>query len=841
MSNLVTPAAPVQISNQEFLEGVFGRRWRDAHVTSFHGDPADGWWSGRRAGKARDLEDGTQNQYVAVSTFWDDPKTLRSRRVDALFHGMYALVVDDVGPKVKQEQVEKLPPPSWKLTTSPGNQQWGWILDMPELDWGRAKSMADGLVKNGLVEDKKDPGMVGVGRYVRMPRGTNWKPACGPSGFVEEFTEWHPDRRALPEELMVPFGVVLPEPGTVVPSQRGTSNATLDSGLLVRDPVFAAQADLGWIGEPRASGWGYECDCPCADEHTDGRDSGCAYRPGPGGAWACHHGHCRTAVLDAEGHVGVRPWYQFYEALDRALVDAGLAPMRRREFDPVDPEAPEVLEHAERALEVAARGPRRSAVARTILGDYVFSKPDNMFYSLGQRILVPRPAMNSVFAAGLGPDLVYRDKAGKEKHLPVDKWFFLQDGHQVVDGFTYWPGREAVFEHDGGMLANRWRPVEGLVDPGRRIATREVKPWLDLVKHVLGSEGPRALVWFLDWCAGVVAQPELKPGWMVVVQGEQGIGKDMIFRPIAAGVGEGNALEIDADTLGSGFTGYAEKRLVVVKELRQTTRGAATGHDQYNRLKWLVDPTARVLGVNPKYGRPFEARNVVAVAVTTNELDAVALDPADRRALVFVSSAGKWPAERYRRVLGWLDGLAGWEVVVWWLRQRWARMTQNRRAAVGGNAPRTAGRETMLRAAGGPVFAWVRKWIEADPTPDWPSVLSAGQVVGNVTRGLANPGSGLPRHLRAPSEDQAGKWLSQLGAARLANGQPVRSKKRGRVRLWAIRDADKFGTLGPAALAHLVDEDKINEFPGSQVVNYDFGGERKDLEGGSETEGEAGA
>jgi hypothetical protein len=119
--------------------------------------------------------------------------------------------------------------------------------------------------------------------------------------------------------------------------------------------------------------------------------------------------------------------------------------------------------------------------------------------------------------------------------------------------------------------------------------------------------------------------------------------------------------------------------------------------------------------------------------------------------------------------------------------------------------------------------------------------MTAAQVVANVTRGLANAASGLPKHLRAPTADQAGRWLAQLGAARLAGGQPVRTKKLGRVRLWAIRQAHLFVTLGSGALAALVNEDKINDFVGPQVVNGEFGGERKPDEDPSETTSETGS
>jgi hypothetical protein len=808
MSKVSAPGGPVQISNREFLEVVFGKaRAGEAHTVSVPGDPGKTTaWTGMRARKNKQIENPGLNQYFAVSQCWDTPDG-SARRLEALFRCLVCVVADDVGsPKVDKAGLAKMPKPTWVLETSPGNFQFGWKLDMPEPDFGRAKALLELLKKHKIT----DQGTVDVVRLMRLPRGINGKVGYGspsPDVVLHELDrEWC----VTPDEIAVALGETLPGPGTAaVPSMwQGTP---VDAAVAAEDVVLAAMDELGAVGHLRSSGWGYDCACPCADEHTDGRDSGCGYRPGPRGHWVCHHTHCKG-----------RHWEDYYAGLERALAAAGLPPMRAREFAVVADDDPEVA----RWVRELGAVPIKLSARDAFLSDIVFSKPDNMFYSLSRRVAIPRPSINSVYAGDLGRDLAYDDGKGGHKYMQVDKWFFQQPEHRVIDGLTYWPGQPGVFEHEGSILANRYRPVS-VVDPGRRVATREIGPWLDLVKHVLGAEGPRAVVWFLDWCAGVVAQPDLKPGWMVVLQGTQGIGKDMVLKPILAGVGPGNSTSIDADTLGSGFTGYAERRLLVVKELRQTSRGASTGHDQYNRLKWLVDATAETLSVNPKYGRPFEARNVVAVAVTTNELDAVALDPADRRALVYVSKADKWDAGRYLDLLHWLDHQDGTRLVTWWLRQWWARIGQNRRKAVGGNAPRTRGREAMIAAAGGPVFAWVRAQIEQDATPDWPDVMTAAAVVANVTRALANPASGLPRHYKAPSQDQAGRWLAQLGGVRLAGGKPVRTKKLGQVRLWGIRDTLRFDTLGQAALAKLIDEDRINEFEGPQVVEGQFGGERK--------------
>jgi hypothetical protein len=802
LPNVVSGVASVQPAgpNGRFLEAIFGAGWLDCHVTGFPGDPSKGgWWGGRRARDQKRLEDTGWNQYVSVAQFGDDPRG-RTSRSDGLFRGMFALCVDDVGTVVDPALLmAKMPgPPTARVQTSPGNWQWWYRFDRVETDLGRARAIAKVMLDNGLTTDGKDPGMTGAGRYGRMPSGANGKPKYG--GWSVVLDELDGSRVYSPDDLVRGWGGTLPPPGSVVP----TLAPMLDPAVADMDPVLAAMDRAGMVRAPTPNQWGYEVVCPCIDEHTGGADNGCAYRPGPAGGWHCFHGHCQTFSfgMDAAGKAvtGKRPYWSFWRGLQEALVASGEPPMWEREFGSVVD------------LDLGVVGPRER-----FLSEYVFLTPEDGFWSLRARQVVSRRALNSVHGDELAPVLEYEDAKGRVRRRSVDEWYFGLPERRVVDGTSYWPGQEEVFAQGGLVLANRYRPVE-LADPGRRIATREVKPWLDLVKHVLGCEGGRAVCRFLDWAGAVTSEPDLKPGWMIVVQGEQGIGKDMLMFPIAEAVGEENRAAIKGDMLTSGFTGYAERRLVLVSELRQTTRGAASGHDQYNTLKWLVDTSAATLPINPKYGRPYVARNTAAVYVSTNEMDAVALEPGDRRALVFVSDAVKWAPDRYRGLRLWLDELGGWELVACWLRQRWARIGANRRASVVGNAPQTAGRQKMLAAGGGPVFAWVREGVEGDECPEWPSIITAQVVVENVTRALS--GGRLPRHLRAPSVDTVGRWLAQLGAVRLNGGQPVRTKAWGRARLWAIRNQAALGPLGHGALARLADEQSGGDFNGSQVVNF---------------------
>lgn len=150
----------------------------------------EAWWSGNKWGRfsraARD-ELKRSNAYVAISIFDDDPETGRAHRRGSLFRACHAVVLDDVGTRASPQDV-RLPLPSWKLETSPGNFQWGYILDPTERDAHRVEAMLKNLKARGWT----DPGMMSVARYMRLPEGMNKKAKYGPDGFRCAMREWRP-------------------------------------------------------------------------------------------------------------------------------------------------------------------------------------------------------------------------------------------------------------------------------------------------------------------------------------------------------------------------------------------------------------------------------------------------------------------------------------------------------------------------------------------------------------------------------------------------------------------------------------------------------------------------
>ena len=242
------------------------------------------WRPGREVALGR-----AANAYVTVATFGRAPDNSFRRRAETFSAGL-AMMVDDVGTKVALDVVSCVPP-SARIETSPGNEQWWYFLEEPERDSAKFDAMIRAFIAGRLLG--ADPGMSGITRVGRLPAHTNGKPKH--KGWICALRELHPDRRHAVEGLLEGFGLQLM-------GRREPRRRLLTEEALERNKGF--EAVHRWLGargmfkrpHPDASGW-TEMSCPWREEHTGAADTGAALREPAEeneyyGAFRCHHGHC---------------------------------------------------------------------------------------------------------------------------------------------------------------------------------------------------------------------------------------------------------------------------------------------------------------------------------------------------------------------------------------------------------------------------------------------------------------------------------------------------------------------------------------------------------------------
>lgn len=289
------------ITNRDFLRAIFAGEWPRAHVAAFDGDP--GTMAGdeqRRAwagGAARDRLAGCspeRNTYYCVGTFSPGADG-RQRRRKGNFDALHVLVFDDVGhgPSAKVDPAKITARgilPSYRLETSPENEQWGFILAQPETNRARAEGLIKGLIASGLVQDNKDPGQSGVTRYVRLPVGTNRKAKYGPGGFPHRLVDYHPERRVSVEDMARAWSIDL----SSVQDSAGQGARVLGHGEAHarnrRAYVFRLLDLLGLVRDEVSEPGKFDIRCPFCDLHGGGDETGTAWLPREGVIY-CHHGH----------------------------------------------------------------------------------------------------------------------------------------------------------------------------------------------------------------------------------------------------------------------------------------------------------------------------------------------------------------------------------------------------------------------------------------------------------------------------------------------------------------------------------------------------------------------
>jgi RecA-family ATPase len=299
------------ITNEQFLRTVYGADYARAWVTGFKTDPGKASrpeWSGapyRGRGEHKIKNPWTKNTFTTISVFneTEDGKTYRRK---ALCDKTYLIMIDDVGTKVDAQDLISFYglEPSYRLETSPGNEQWGLVLETGDARRWAVEQLQNGMVAQGLAVDGKDPGIKGVTRYCRLPEGINNKQKYVDQlgePFRHRLIDWHPERKFTLEQIANLFGIALLEPAAVLERQA----PDIEIGY---DHVLDALAAEGLIKESVSGKPGaYDITCPWVHEHTDANDSGSVYfglgyvnelgESYPGGGFKCHHGHCDTRKL----------------------------------------------------------------------------------------------------------------------------------------------------------------------------------------------------------------------------------------------------------------------------------------------------------------------------------------------------------------------------------------------------------------------------------------------------------------------------------------------------------------------------------------------------------------
>jgi hypothetical protein len=668
-----------QLSNIEFLTALFGDEAPWTHVTDFTYDPDHIPENRHLAAWCGDYFDRHQfkqnsNQYFTISHFFCDDEG-KARRRKSLYRFTAVIVLDDVREKLPVDQVQKLPEPTWILETSPGSEQWGYLLAERCEDRQRVENLIDGLVANGLAPDGKDPGMKGVTRYVRLPEGYNTKAKKMVNGkpFKVRTVAWNPFNRVTLEDLAAPFNVNL---DAVRREARTGGATTIDDHPLINVP------DLIHIKEVRSNG-GFDITCPWVDEHTRHIDNGTAIFTNTDGSigFKCHHGSCQHRTgrdlldfLDNESP-GFKQtfdrWkisYAFRAPANHStgsspppLAQAGVANVRRPPT--AQPAAPaqsthDVFQEQLNKLKLSPPFSTQSRELASTLLKVTDNEPaierqhwqdavrEHMQWSKNEFKNILRDLRESWYSkrsdgVDFFNDVIFVAEQNqfydRQKHIfyspeayqntyahlaPEARKDALQGGMVMkVDKLDYAPLQPSVFQSGGIWYGNTWS--EGTEVAG---APGDIRPYL---KHF------ETLKWLphrdhvLQWMAYTLRYPDKKINHMIILGSGEGAGKDWLLTPLVRALGN-NSLTINGEELLSDFNEYClgTKHLHINEvELGDHNNARMVA----NRIKPLAAAPPFKLRVNSKGVKRVNVTNLLSVSMTTNSRVPVSITSASRR------------------------------------------------------------------------------------------------------------------------------------------------------------------------------------------------------------------
>lgn len=639
--------------NQRFLKAIFGDDYLTCHVTN------KGDWTGDYY-QNYDLEAGT-DQYFTISRFTSGTLTSGEegavRRIEN-FIANYCIVVDDVMEKIYD--TSKLPEPSWVLQTSAGSQQWGYIWDSPVTSVDMVDNLLRGLVES-LTEDGKDTGMLGVTRFVRLPGGSNTKPARLVDGepFKCKLIKSGFGKHDI-NELAKCFGIDLYE--TI---ERKASGNLVDND----HPV------LQHVNINRKKGVGkYDITCPWIEEHTNNPNSGTAIFTNAdlSGGFKCNHGHCDGRTFDdVVNHLGIAKKVEVWKLIQdeppptelmTQISELGTAEMRSNPLDQV--------RAAKKLLEKVMLLPKfeHHAHNEQMRLSMAMSKKD--FLNWSSDIHQENAKKNNMFYEDVcyitETDTFYDHKKSihmtgtsyQRSKVRDDEDVFkksLKGGIRQADKANYLPGEDLYFEKNGIRYINTWsdrtesKGIEG-----------DISPWWNHFDF-LGWQHHREHV--VNWMAFTLQYPEIKINHALLLGGAQGIGKDLLLKPMRAALGN-NYGHTNGGMLLSDFNEYAYGcKQLHINEIhfnRKEDRSKV-----YEKIKPLTAREPNELKINIKGMKIINVDNLVNCTINVNnKLPFDFNGEADRRLYAMWSDAHN---NKHDELFHWLEG-GGVEHVVYFLR-----------------------------------------------------------------------------------------------------------------------------------------------------------------------------
>ena len=570
----------------------------------------------------------------------------------------YCVVLDDIGTKSEHPLVTS----SWVIESSPGNEQWGYIIDPTTefekvtgfLRWCAEKGYTDAGAANSHSRLFRVPGSVHASKV-----GEDGKP------FRSLLRHWEPEVWSI-DELIKAFGAKEADfpkvarrrdPQALVQTlANGRKDESLAYAAAAEDELLLWLNDNGYLMEDDNGHEWLNIRCPWAAHHSGG-DGSAGYSPlGRGGnaffrsgrAFHCLHEHSRAP----EDQKGPRTWDHF---IDWAVSQG--APVVAQQ-DPIG----------------------------LLCNRYVYIEQEEKYldlWNLRSKDNLVSPAAFRVRHPG-NVSVPWRDKP-----IGLASAFAEDERVRKAASFRYDPRTDDVYISDGGQVY-----VNTFHRPTSKSDASGPALFLEHTHYLIPDDTEREE--FLDWLAFKFQHPSKRGyGVLMVTNGAQGLGRSLLGKMIAA-AWPGATANVPLPTLlgknsaTNTYNDWGVGKLFVVVEETADTPDQRDHWKGYEHFKTLIDSSPVPMRINPKYGRTREEHLWFNLLMFSNHTDALVIPETDRRLMVIRNPDEAKPLDYFTPLYEALDGDEPAKIYAW-LMARQVHPDFNPKLA-----PMTAGKAQLL-------------------------------------------------------------------------------------------------------------------------------------------------
>jgi len=578
------------------------------------------------------------------------------------FDRLHVIVLDDIGTKVRAEDLPEDLTPNYIIETSEGNFQYGYILAEPIDDIALAEALVHLVYTSGY----SDGGGKMPNKVVRLPCGINGKE--GEKGnFEVRLLELNTDYW-LPEDLLdvmdvgVTWTDVLKD---VNAAKRGKS--AMVSGTSQWSPITSVAGSLNGVVDQMLE-WLYDNDlvtndngdwvtiqCPWHDEHSDKNDTA-GYSPvGRGGQFSnvrsfnCFHDHCK------------------------------------------DRKGSDFLEWA-----IALGAPRVPLIDNVadLVAEYAYVSSEDSAYRL-RGVQKPTGIKIGAFKNTYPKKVPVYDVDGKLKMVNEHALWLTAPNRLTLQGaMMNVANPEKIVRYDGQNYLNLYAPPVW----GKGTYNKDhVARFNAFLEYLVPTDVERD--YFLQWLSAKAQTPTFKGAAVLMVAPTQGTGRTTLTDMVTTLFTPENVRKVTFPQLCSAsdagvFNDWQESLMVTCDEIMSDT---SNKHRVYETMKDLFDPRPKTVLINSKYGSQRHSPVYTSYFLLTNHTDAVGQLGGDRRVYVIENNDVPETPEYFTELNAWLDektvnGTYAWAESVW----RWLQTLTPDLMMLNAPTPMTAAKQTMI-------------------------------------------------------------------------------------------------------------------------------------------------